>query len=132
VDDFALTPAERALFLALDLEGVRFHLVGLGAALLEGAPVATQDLDIWLERRDSRVAAAAEAAGGFRVSGFGVQPPAFGRTGDGSSSSSPSHGVPLAGMQLSTTSLTRPAPSARMTYLENWWNIFQQQKSPND
>jgi hypothetical protein len=82
VDDFALTPAERALFAALNEQGVRFLVIGLGAAVLEGAPVATQDLDIWLERRDDpRVVAAATAAGGFWVSGFGVQPPAFGGAG---------------------------------------------------
>jgi hypothetical protein len=81
VEDFALTPAERALFRALQTRGVRFMLVGLGAAVLEGAPLATQDLDVWLERLDEQVAEAARDAGGFWVSGFGAQPPAFG--GDG-------------------------------------------------
>jgi predicted nucleotidyltransferase len=81
VDAFALTPAERALFRALHDRGVRFLIVGLGAAVLEGAPLATQDLDVWLESRDERLAEAARAAGGFWVSGFGVQPPAFGGEG---------------------------------------------------
>lgn len=81
MDDFALTPAERALFRALNERGVRFLLVGLGAAVLEGAPLATQDLDLWIERLDERVAAAARDAGGFWVPGFGVQPPAFGGEG---------------------------------------------------
>lgn len=81
MDDFALTPAERALFRALHDRGVRFLIVGLGAAVLEGAPVATQDLDVWLESRDERLAEAARAAGGFWVPGFGVQPPAFGGEG---------------------------------------------------
>jgi hypothetical protein len=81
VDDFALTPAERALLGALHARGVRFLLVGLGAAVLEGAPLATQDLDLWLERLDERVSLAARDAGGFFVSGFGAQPPAFGGTG---------------------------------------------------
>src|ERR1700676_3150263 len=40
VDDFALTVAERRLFEALDHHGVRYILLGMGAALLEGAPVA--------------------------------------------------------------------------------------------
>ncbi|HQZ39449.1 MAG TPA: hypothetical protein PLH72_10460 [Vicinamibacterales bacterium] len=39
MDDFALTSAERALLAALTARGVRFLLVGLGAAVLEGAPV---------------------------------------------------------------------------------------------
>jgi hypothetical protein len=81
VDDFALTPAERSLFGALNERGVRFLLVGLGAAVIEGAPLATQDLDLWLERLDERVASAARDAGGFWVAGFGVQPPAFGGSG---------------------------------------------------
>ncbi len=53
VDDFALTPAERRLFAALRARGVRFLIVGLGAAVLEGAPVATQDIDVWFETIDS-------------------------------------------------------------------------------
>lgn len=82
MDDFALTPAERALFNALNLRGVRFLVVGLSAAVLEGAPVATQDLDIWLERiDDERLPLASADAGGFWIPGFGVQPPAFGGPG---------------------------------------------------
>lgn len=82
MDDFALAPAERALFGALNERGVRYLVVGLGAAVLEGAPVATQDLDIWLERIDDpNVGNAATAAGGFWVPGCGVQPPAFGGPG---------------------------------------------------
>jgi hypothetical protein len=82
VERFALTPAERALFAALDQRGVRFIVVGMGAALIEGAPVATQDLDIWFATvDDERIRAAAADAGGFWISGFGMQPPSFG--GDG-------------------------------------------------
>ncbi len=82
MDDFALAPAERALLLALRARGVRFLVVGLGAALLEGAPVATQDLDLWFERiDDDAIRQAAIDAGGFWINGFGMQPPAFG--GDG-------------------------------------------------
>jgi hypothetical protein len=78
VEDFALTAAERRLFRALDERGVRFLVIRLSAAVLEGAPVATQDIDIWLEGIDERVAQAAADAKGFWISGFGVQPPAFG------------------------------------------------------
>lgn len=82
MESFALTPAERALFQALGRQGVRFVIVGMGAAMLEGSPVTTQDLDLWLERSDDeRLRAAAAEAGGFWISGFGMQPPAFG--GDG-------------------------------------------------
>jgi hypothetical protein len=79
VDDFALTPAERALFAALQRRGVRFLVVGMAAAVLEGAPVATQDLDLWFERFDEDdVREAAREAGGFWIPGFGMQPPGFG------------------------------------------------------
>jgi hypothetical protein len=82
VDNFALTSAERALFHALNHRQVPFLIVGMGAAALEGAPVATQDLDVWFERADDeRIQQAAADAGGFWISGFGMQPPAFG--GDG-------------------------------------------------
>lgn len=82
MDDFALTPAERALFDALNRRGVPFILIGMGAAVLEGAPIATQDLDVWFARIDDEgIRLAANDAGGFWISGFGMQPPAFG--GDG-------------------------------------------------
>jgi hypothetical protein len=82
VDDFALAPAERLLFEALDRHGVRYMLLGMSAALLEGAPVATQDLDVWFESTsDERIRQAARDAGGFWISGFGMQPPAFGGAG---------------------------------------------------
>jgi len=82
VDDFALTPAERALLVALERRGIKFLIVGLGAAVLEGAPVATQDLNVWFGSLDTdRLTLAAKDAGGFWVPAFGMQPPAFG--GDG-------------------------------------------------
>lgn len=66
MDDFALTPAERALFAALRAHDIKFLIIGLGAAVLEGAPVATQDIDLWLDTVDSKVLAlAAKDAGGL-------------------------------------------------------------------
>jgi len=54
----------------------------MGAAVLEGAPVATQDIGIWFERLDDeRIRDAAVDAGGFWISGFGSQPPGFGGAG---------------------------------------------------
>jgi hypothetical protein len=82
VQDLALTPAERALFEALNRQGVRYLLVGLGAALLEGAPMVTQDLDIWFESsEDERIRVAARDAGGFWIPGFGMRPACFGGEG---------------------------------------------------
>jgi predicted nucleotidyltransferase len=82
VDDFALTPAERALLAALKQRGVRYLLIGLGAAVLQGAPVSTQHLDLWIESPgDERVRQAAADAGGFWIPAFGMQPPGFGGHG---------------------------------------------------
>ena len=51
----------------------------MAAAALEGAPFATQDIDIWFATiDDDRIHEAARDAGGFWISEFGVQPPAFG------------------------------------------------------
>lgn len=44
--DVVLTPAERTLLQALDALGVPYLIVGMGAALIEGAPGTTQDLDL--------------------------------------------------------------------------------------
>ena len=82
VEDFVLTPAERALFGALQARGVRFIVVGMSAAVPEGAPVATQAIDVWFERvDDEQIREAAKESGGFWISGFGMQPPSFGGAG---------------------------------------------------
>jgi len=82
VSEFVLTPAERTLLEALDALGVRYLVVGMGAALLEGAYGTTQDLDLWFGQIDQApVQEAARRAGGFYTAGFGLQPPAFGGEG---------------------------------------------------
>ncbi len=79
METFALNAAERKLLAALAQRGVPFILVGMGAALIEGAPVATQDIDLWFpDASDPRIPLAAADAGGFWISGFGMQPPSFG------------------------------------------------------
>ena len=47
MSEFVLTPAERELLQALNTLRVRYLLVGMGAALIEGATGTTQDLDLW-------------------------------------------------------------------------------------
>jgi len=82
VFDIVLTPAERALLAALNALGVPFLIVGMGAALIEGAPGTTQDLDLWFGPIDAgRLREAASRAGGFYASGLGLQPPTFGGEG---------------------------------------------------
>ena len=81
MDDFsALTDAERHLLQALNNSGVRYILVGLSAAVLQGANTGTRDIDIWFEdTTDPRISAAVHEAGGIWISGsFGMQPPQIG------------------------------------------------------
>lgn len=81
MDDFsALTHGERAVFEALNRHGVPYMLVGLSAAVLQGANSGTRDIDIWFEAtNDPRIGAAIREAGGIWVSGtFGMRPPQIG------------------------------------------------------
>ena len=80
--ELVLTRAERELLRALDTLGVRFLIVGMAAALLEGAPGTTQDLDLWFGDIDeARLKEAARRAGGFYTSGLGMRAPAVGGEG---------------------------------------------------
>jgi predicted nucleotidyltransferase len=81
MEDFsALSDAERTLFEALNRRGIRFMVVGLSAAVLQGANTATRDIDIWFEdTSDVRIAEAVSDANGIWVSGsFGMRPPQIG------------------------------------------------------
>jgi predicted nucleotidyltransferase len=81
MDDFsALSDAERTLLEALNRHRVRFMLVGLSAAVLQGANTATRDIDLWFEDvSDLRIGEAVREANGIWVSGsFGMRPPQLG------------------------------------------------------
>jgi predicted nucleotidyltransferase len=81
MDDFsAFTEGERAVLEALNRRGVRYMLVGLSAAVLQGANTATRDIDLWFEdTSDVRIDQAVREAGGFWISGsFGMRPPQIG------------------------------------------------------
>lgn len=75
-----LDDVELAFLRELRSRGVRFVVIGMGAAVLQGATAVTQDLDLWFEDpTDPRIAEAARAVGGLYVSGsFGMQPPTIG------------------------------------------------------
>ena len=80
--ELVLTSAERALLEALNALGVRYLIVGMGAALIEGAPGTTQGLDLWFGQIDEeQLRQAARMAGGFYTSGLGLNPPALGGEG---------------------------------------------------
>ena len=54
----------------------------MGAALIEGAPGTTQELDLWFGQIDEeQLRQAARMAGGFYTSGLGLNPPALGGEG---------------------------------------------------
>lgn len=81
MDDFsAFTQGEHAVLEALNRSGVRYMLVGLSAAVLQGANTGTRDIDLWFEDlTDPRIAGAIRSAGGIWVSGsFGIRPPQIG------------------------------------------------------
>lgn len=45
-----LSPEEEALVRSLVEEGLRFMVVGMGAAILQDAPGVTQDIDLWFDQ----------------------------------------------------------------------------------
>jgi len=57
---------------------VRFMIVGLSAAALQGAPVVTQDVDLWFENlEDPNLLKALKKVGGILVPSIGLNPPMF-------------------------------------------------------
>jgi hypothetical protein len=63
--DFPLDDAEVTFLRELTRRGCRFLVVGVGAAVLQGADAVTQDLDLWFHSlADPAIAHAARAAGG--------------------------------------------------------------------
>lgn len=78
--DSPFTEEELALFRALDRGGVRYILVGLSAAVVQGADTVTQDLDLWFAPGSQEaLATAARAAGGFYAAR--MEPPMIGGRG---------------------------------------------------
>ncbi len=77
---YALEPAERQFLAALNELGVLYLVVGVTAASMQGARIATEDVDLWFrDTTDPRVGEAARRSGGIWISGtFGMQPPALG------------------------------------------------------
>jgi hypothetical protein len=71
-----LEPGERTFLSALDELGVPYLIVGVAAAVMQGAPLVTEDIDLWFEdRADPRLHEAAKRAGGVFVPGhFGMMP----------------------------------------------------------
>jgi len=80
VDSRVLSDPERRLLEELVARRVRFLVVGMSAALLQGARGSTEDIDLWFaDVSDPAIAASVRAAGGIWISGsFGMGPPRIG------------------------------------------------------
>jgi hypothetical protein len=80
VADSLLEPGERAFLRALEELEVPYLIIGASAAVLQGAPLVTQDIDLWFaDRADQRLHQAARRAGGVFIPGhFGMMPAQIG------------------------------------------------------
>jgi len=77
--DSNLTGPEQRFLAELEARGVKYMIVGLTAATLQGANTTTVDVDLWFESiGDRRIGEAANAAGGIWVSGSGMMPAKLG------------------------------------------------------
>jgi hypothetical protein len=69
---------EIAFLRELARQNVEFMLVGAAAAALQGAPVVTQDVDLWFEDlKDPGIPTALRKSGGIMVPSIGQNPPTF-------------------------------------------------------
>jgi len=69
---------EIAFLRELNREKVEFMIVGLSAAALQGAPVVTQDVDLWFkDLTDTGIMHALQKVGGTYVFPVGQNPPMF-------------------------------------------------------
>jgi hypothetical protein len=67
---------EIRLLTALLRARVRFMVVGLSAATLQGAPVVTQDVDLWFEKLgDLKISLALKTVGAAYVPSSAINPP---------------------------------------------------------
>jgi hypothetical protein len=77
-----LSESELGLLASLLRHRIRFLVVGLSAAALQGAPVVTEDVDLWFEDlSDPKLASALRSVGAAYVPPFGLNPPMLGGPG---------------------------------------------------
>jgi hypothetical protein len=78
---------EKSIFAAKEIsflkelrkQGVDYMIVGAAAAALQGAPIVTQDIDLWLrDPGDPGVRKAVSKVGGVIVPAIGLHPPTLG------------------------------------------------------
>ena len=77
-----LSESELKLLGSLVRHRVRFMIVGLSAAALQGAPVVTEDVDLWFEDlSDPKLSLALRAVGAAYLPPFNFNPPMLGGPG---------------------------------------------------
>ena len=77
-----LSETELRLLESLLRHKVRFMVVGLSAAALQGAPVVTEDVDLWFENlSDPKLMQALVKVGAAYIPPFGYNPPMLGGPG---------------------------------------------------
>lgn len=78
VKNLIFTDKEATFLKELIKNKVPFMVVGLTAATLQGAPVVTQDIDLWFgELQHPGIRKALKKVEGVYVPSFGLNPPAF-------------------------------------------------------
>ena len=76
--DLPLTDKEQAFLQELVRQKVAFVIVGLSAAALQGAPMVTQDIDLWFrDIDDPGIRKALRKLGGTWVPSIDLSPPMF-------------------------------------------------------
>jgi predicted nucleotidyltransferase len=77
--DEIFSQSELAFLEELQRRRVRFLVVGLSAATLQGVPVVTQDVDLWFAKLgEPRMVAAVKAVDGFYTPATAYTPPQLG------------------------------------------------------
>lgn len=72
------TDKEVRILKELVKHNVKFMIVGLSAAILQGAPVVTQDIDLWFKKlNDPNLKKALKKIGASLIQPFGLNPPTF-------------------------------------------------------
>lgn len=78
VENSIFSDREAEFLRELVKQGVLFMIVGLSAATLQGAPVVTQDIDLWFkDLSDPGIKKALKKVGGAFVPSIGLNPPMF-------------------------------------------------------
>ena len=77
-----LSETELRLLGSLQRHKIRFMVVGLSAAALQGAPVVTEDVDLWFDDlSDPKLMRALVKVGAAYIPPFGYNPPMLGGAG---------------------------------------------------